>query len=1276
MSLYKCKCCGGDLDVHDNDRVVTCEYCGSSQTIPNEKDEQKLKLYARGNLLRNQGEFDKAYSVFSQLLNDENEDFETYWNLLLCKYGITYVDDYDGKKKPTINRMSMSSILDDEDYKKVISLADVVSRESIENDVKKIADIQTSILKIVSTEKPYDIFISYKETDEFKERTRDSLLAQEIYDTLTKDGYRVFLSRISLEKIIGKEYEPYIYSALYTSKIMLLVSTNVDYINSVWVKNEWSRFIEMMKTDKSKSLIPCYKDIDPYDLPKEIRNLQGLDMSKLGFIQDLKIGIGKIIGNKHKEEKQEKSSTKIIGGSEKDISSSLTNRGFDLLLKDKPDEANKMFNEALSYCKQSKAYLGLLCLKYNLSSIEELYSLHEDISDQPLFIQALTNASDEEKKLLENISNSLKEKKQRENQGIYNNALNLLNEKQLFDQAIHEFKKIPNFKDSLNQIKECNYLKALNLKNNGDINSFDEAINIFKNIPDYKDSNEQISECNYLKALSIKSNNNINSYDEAIKIFKKIINYKDSKSQISDCYYLKAKKLSSKNNYDEAINILNIIDKNDESYNKVLDLKNSICYKTAKGFADQTNYFAAISYLNKIEGDYKDSNELLKQYQDAYVKNQNEIAEYNRKLKIYNKYKDLKTRKNSKGDYLYDRTGDLKYKRAKLKSIAGFKDSDQKVAEINGVLYNRKFFITFIFALIIGIFLAIFIPIRQNNLKQKAYEERIAAEFKTMQDKYGAPIIDLTNEEVKYGLYPQTVINDEALLSKLNNLTDSDKHTQNDYYFYNNEYYYKRVASPYKENYKYDNGNIIQNTTYWFKCEQISWKIIDSTDDTLTLVSNKLLNRAYYSTNSRYVSSAIRSWLNGMFYQQSFALGDSQILVTHVDNSQATVDTCGSKGYTDDTDDKVYLLSYQDIKTRKYKLSNNSSDPYNTSCKTTDYIRAVGVYCDQKDGFEYCGDYWTRSCCSSSNLPSCVNSNDTINHSVKSTYGACARPVITISKTLTQDEKEQVSQKQESQRLLQTQIQAKIKEKFGTPILNSSDKTVEYGYYPQSLVDDATMIDNLNNSSIYIENNFGYTYYNDEFYLKVLASPYNEEYKFSNGETIVSTKHYWFKCESIKWRILEENDGEYKLISDLLLDKQQYHKSNSDITYSTSSIRTWLNESFYKYAFPDNTYIQQTEIGGNNDFVYLLSYNEYSTYFTNSADLSCIASDYTRAISCYLDGEYGDYWTRTFYGCTYASMTYSAYYVTSRNGGKINVDSSNGITNATNCVRPSITIKI
>lgn len=301
MAIYKCKMCGGALNVNEGDKVVECEYCSTTQTISTSNDDKILKLFARGNALRTEGEFDKAYNVFEQIIA-ESADAEAYWNLLLCKYGITYVDDYNGKKKPTMNRMSMDSILEDNDYKKVLELSDVITKDTYKKEANKISKIQDRIIKIVRNENPYDIFISYKETDEFGDRTKDSILAQEIYDTLTKEGYKVFLSRVTLSSIAGQEYEPYIYSALYSSKMMILVTTSVDYVNAVWVKNEWTRFLGMMKNDSNKNIVPCYKDIDAYDLPKELRSIQGLDMSKLGFIQDLVVGVNKVFGKSEAKE--------------------------------------------------------------------------------------------------------------------------------------------------------------------------------------------------------------------------------------------------------------------------------------------------------------------------------------------------------------------------------------------------------------------------------------------------------------------------------------------------------------------------------------------------------------------------------------------------------------------------------------------------------------------------------------------------------------------------------------------------------------------------------------------------------------------------------------------------------------------------------------------------------------------------------------------------------------------------------------------------------------
>ena len=123
-----------------------------------------------------------------------------------------------------------------------------------------------------------------------------------MYDALTDKGYKVFFARITLEDKLGQEFEPYIFSALNSAKIMLAVGTKYEYFNAVWVKNEWSRFLALMQNDKDKTLIPCYSDIDAYDMLKEFKNLQGQDMSKIGFMQDLVRGVDKIIGKKQPEQ--------------------------------------------------------------------------------------------------------------------------------------------------------------------------------------------------------------------------------------------------------------------------------------------------------------------------------------------------------------------------------------------------------------------------------------------------------------------------------------------------------------------------------------------------------------------------------------------------------------------------------------------------------------------------------------------------------------------------------------------------------------------------------------------------------------------------------------------------------------------------------------------------------------------------------------------------------------------------------------------------------------
>lgn len=288
--------CGGSLDVTVDMKTCECEYCGGVQTLPAMDNEKKLNLFNRANRLRLANEFDKAATVYESIVSEFPEEAESYWGLCLCKYGIEYVDDpTTGKKIPTCHRTLYESIFDDSDFEMACEYTDAYSKRIYREEAKEIDRLQRNVLEIVKNESPYDVFICYKETDESGQRTKDSVLAQDIYDALTGKGYKVFFSRITLEDKLGQQYEPYIFAALSSAKVMLAIGTNYEYYNAVWVKNEWSRYLALMKKDKNKTLIPCYADIDAYDMPQEFKNLQGQDMNKIGFIQDLVRGIGKLI---------------------------------------------------------------------------------------------------------------------------------------------------------------------------------------------------------------------------------------------------------------------------------------------------------------------------------------------------------------------------------------------------------------------------------------------------------------------------------------------------------------------------------------------------------------------------------------------------------------------------------------------------------------------------------------------------------------------------------------------------------------------------------------------------------------------------------------------------------------------------------------------------------------------------------------------------------------------------------------------------------------------
>ena len=382
MAIIKCKMCGGDIELSADKTFGVCECCGSTMTFPKVDDDQRAAAFNRGNYFRRIGEFDKALAVYERIAEEDNTDAEAHWCCALCRYGIEYVEDPTSHEYlPTCHRASFDNFLEDVDYQAALQYSDGITKRQYEKDAAKIAEVQHGILATCQNEQPFDVFICYKESDENGNRTKDSTLAQEIYYQLTDQGRRVFFARITLEDKVGTEYEPYIFAALNSAKVMVVVGTKPEYFNAVWVKNEWSRFLAMMKKDRSKLLLPCYRDMDPYDLPEALSVLQSYDMSKIGFIQDLTRGISKVL-DAGKQPAAEVKETVVVQNVANTNLTAQIKRGNMALADGEWEQAKTFFNQALDMDAEcAEAYLGLALGEAHCANLDALQKKQLDTID-------------------------------------------------------------------------------------------------------------------------------------------------------------------------------------------------------------------------------------------------------------------------------------------------------------------------------------------------------------------------------------------------------------------------------------------------------------------------------------------------------------------------------------------------------------------------------------------------------------------------------------------------------------------------------------------------------------------------------------------------------------------------------------------------------------------------------------------------------------------------------------------------------------------------------
>lgn len=697
MAIFKCKMCGGTLEFNPGDTVAVCDSCGTKQTLPRLDGDKKANLYDRANHFRRNNEYDKAMSIYEQILAEDNTDAEAYWSLVLCRYGIEYVEDpATGKRIPTVNRAQFTSVFDDDNYKSALRCADAAQKEIYQAEAKAINEIQKGILAISQKEEPFDVFICYKETDSRGARTPDSVLANDLYHQLTQEGFKVFFSRITLEDKLGSAYEPYIFAALNSAKVMVVLGTRPEYFNAVWVKNEWSRYLALIKNGAKKMLIPAYKDMDPYDLPEEFSHLQAQDMGKLGFMQDLIRGIRKIVSSDGQKTAAKPAATAAAGSTG---AAPLLERAFLFLEDGKWPDADTYCEKVLDIDpKNAQAYLGKLMAELQVQKRGQLSDCAQPFDKNENYLKILRFGDEALNTELRGYIDIINERNETHRKSaIYNNACVIMKSaaaQKAFLKGAELFKSISGFRDAdalaaqcLEKAEGCRkdalYTYAKSRMTGWNTASCEEAIAIFKTIPGWRDADSQMYACQKrIEEIKAKNEKNKKQLKRVVSIALPIICVCIAfvivlcTVIIPQQKYNKAMNLLESGDYDSAYALL-------EEINKYDDIKVSK-YNRAMKLLESEDYDSAYSLLEEI-----DDNETIASSKRSRAMKLLNSGDFDSAYSLLREINDIDTIFASK----YDRaikcmdSGDYESAYILLKDIS-YKDSKEKCADIK-TKYNQ-----------------------------------------------------------------------------------------------------------------------------------------------------------------------------------------------------------------------------------------------------------------------------------------------------------------------------------------------------------------------------------------------------------------------------------------------------------------------------------------------------------------------------------------------------------------------------------------------------------
>ena len=280
-----CKNCGAELFENNAvDGVVECEYCFSRYPVPKKGLSPAAYEFLRiGEHELDVGRFDEAYSAYEKAAGLDPEEPEAQFGMALARFKVQYLrDEVNNRLQAICNEITDKKFQDDSRYLSALSYATEAQREEYRKRAEEIDYIRSEFYDLKNSGIDFDCFLCVKVTGADGEKTEDSRDADYIYDLLKDAGFKPFYSERNIRNRTGADYEAMILYALRAADTMLVICREEEYLQTPWVKNEYTRFLRLVNDEEKESdaLSIVYYEKPIERLSGKRGKIQGIDFSR------------------------------------------------------------------------------------------------------------------------------------------------------------------------------------------------------------------------------------------------------------------------------------------------------------------------------------------------------------------------------------------------------------------------------------------------------------------------------------------------------------------------------------------------------------------------------------------------------------------------------------------------------------------------------------------------------------------------------------------------------------------------------------------------------------------------------------------------------------------------------------------------------------------------------------------------------------------------------------------------------------------------------------